>query len=54
MSKVHEDNKVLLDGYKEIIELIENNSEVMGGIYSPEELNEKVLEIADRRVNGEI
>lgn len=53
MVSVYEEKGRLLDGYKEIIELVENNIE-SDGIYSSEEVIEKVLEISDRKVNGEV
>lgn len=51
---MNNETEFLREGYAEILELIEDNAELGGGVYSPEELLEKIIEVSETRLLGEI
>lgn len=45
---------ILESGFHEILELIEENAELGGGFFSPEEVVEKIMEISQNKLMGEV
>jgi len=44
----------LREGYKEIIEIVDTHVETGELVYSPEEIIEKIIEISEIRLMGEL
>lgn len=49
-----EKEKFLTSGYEEIIEFVEEHMHESDSIYSSEEIIEKIIEISENRLMGEI
>lgn len=49
-----EKEKFLTNGYEEIIEIVEKHMHENDSIYSSEEIIEKIIEISENRLMGEL
>ena len=49
-----EKEKFLTNGYEEIIEIVEEHMHESDSLYSSEEIIEKIIEISENRLMGEI